>query len=73
MWGAGVAGGMRFRAPYKLQIVKPLEGSLTLHTWAQLAKPNMSGKYVYLSNKSGSKDHNIRYGLFRAKSVKTVA
>lgn len=34
---------VRFRTPHKLQIVKPLEGSLTLHTWAQLAKPNMSG------------------------------
>ncbi|XP_068629438.1 trafficking kinesin-binding protein milt isoform X2 [Battus philenor] len=44
VWGAGAAGGLaRFRAPHKLQIVKPLEGSLTLHTWAQLAKPNMSG------------------------------
>ncbi|XP_059054436.1 trafficking kinesin-binding protein milt isoform X2 [Achroia grisella] len=44
VWGAGAAGGLaRFRAPHKLQIVKPLEGSLTLHTWAQLAKPTMSG------------------------------
>ncbi|XP_045518663.1 trafficking kinesin-binding protein milt isoform X1 [Pieris brassicae] len=43
VWGAGVGGGARFRTPHKLQIVKPLEGSLTLHTWAQLAKPNMSG------------------------------
>nr|XP_032514033.1 trafficking kinesin-binding protein milt isoform X2 [Danaus plexippus plexippus] len=44
VWGAGAAGGIaRFRAPHKLQIVKPMEGSLTLHTWAQLAKPNMSG------------------------------
>ncbi|XP_045784599.1 trafficking kinesin-binding protein milt isoform X2 [Maniola jurtina] len=44
VWGAGAAGGMaRFRPPHKLQIVKPMEGSLTLHTWAQLAKPTMSG------------------------------
>ncbi|CAB3236474.1 unnamed protein product [Arctia plantaginis] len=44
VWGAGAAGGMaRFRSPHKLQIVKPMEGSLTLHTWAQLAKPSMSG------------------------------
>ncbi|CAK1582036.1 unnamed protein product [Parnassius mnemosyne] len=44
VWGVGAAGGLaRFRAPHKLQIVKPLEGSLTLHTWAQLAKPTMSG------------------------------
>lgn len=49
MWGAGV-GGVRFRTPHKLQIVKPLEGSLTLHTWAQLAKPNMSGKKVFIMN-----------------------
>ncbi|XP_052737747.1 trafficking kinesin-binding protein milt isoform X2 [Bicyclus anynana] len=44
VWGAGAAGGLaRFRLPHKLQIVKPMEGSLTLHTWAQLAKPTMSG------------------------------
>ncbi|XP_049867054.1 trafficking kinesin-binding protein milt isoform X2 [Pectinophora gossypiella] len=44
VWGAGAAGGLaQFRAPHKLQIVKPMEGSLTLHTWAQLAKPTMSG------------------------------
>ncbi|XP_026329990.1 trafficking kinesin-binding protein milt isoform X3 [Hyposmocoma kahamanoa] len=44
VWGAGAGGGMaRFRMPHKLQIVKPLEGSLTLHTWSQLAKPTMSG------------------------------
>nr|XP_021189621.2 trafficking kinesin-binding protein milt isoform X2 [Helicoverpa armigera] len=43
VWGAGAGGLARFRPPHKLQIVKPLEGSLTLHTWAQLAKPSMSG------------------------------
>lgn len=44
VWGAGAGGGLaRFRVPHKLQIVKPLEGSLTLHTWSQLAKPTMSG------------------------------
>ncbi|KAJ2952839.1 hypothetical protein O0L34_g7205 [Tuta absoluta] len=44
VWGAGAGGGLaQFRAPHKLQIVKPMEGSLTLHTWAQLAKPTMSG------------------------------
>ncbi|CAG9096900.1 unnamed protein product [Plutella xylostella] len=44
VWGAGAGDGLaRWRAPHKLQIVKPLEGSLTLHTWAQLAKPTMSG------------------------------
>lgn len=49
VWGAGAAGGLaRFRTPHKLQIVKPLEGSLTLHTWAQLAKPTMSGSYLFL-------------------------
>lgn len=43
VWGAGAAGGIaRWRSPHKLQIVKPMEGSLTLHTWAQLAKPTMS-------------------------------
>uniref|UniRef100_A0A4W5LRI9 Trafficking kinesin-binding protein C-terminal domain-containing protein n=1 Tax=Hucho hucho TaxID=62062 RepID=A0A4W5LRI9_9TELE len=27
--------------PEKLQIVKPMEGSLTLHHWQQLAKPHL--------------------------------
>uniref|UniRef100_A0A8C4T315 Trafficking kinesin protein 1 n=2 Tax=Erpetoichthys calabaricus TaxID=27687 RepID=A0A8C4T315_ERPCA len=29
--------------PEKLQIVKPLEGSATLHHWQQLAQPNLGG------------------------------
>ncbi|XP_036411308.1 trafficking kinesin-binding protein 1-like isoform X1 [Megalops cyprinoides] len=29
--------------PDKLQIVKPLEGSVTLHHWQQLAQPNLGG------------------------------
>ncbi|XP_035287337.1 trafficking kinesin-binding protein 1-like isoform X2 [Anguilla anguilla] len=29
--------------PDKLQIVKPLEGSATLHQWQQLAQPNLGG------------------------------
>ncbi|XP_066503154.1 trafficking kinesin-binding protein 1 [Hoplias malabaricus] len=29
--------------PERLQIVKPLEGSVTLHHWQQLAKPNLGG------------------------------
>ncbi|MGH0117257.1 UNVERIFIED_CONTAM: hypothetical protein FKN15_032224, partial [Acipenser sinensis] len=29
--------------PEKLQIVKPLEGSATLHLWQQLAQPNLGG------------------------------
>lgn len=32
-----------WKLPEKLQIVKPLEGSLTLATWSQLATPTLSG------------------------------
>ncbi|NXL59148.1 TRAK1 protein, partial [Chordeiles acutipennis] len=32
--------------PDKLQIVKPLEGSVTLHHWQQLARPNLGGILV---------------------------
>ncbi|XP_072212612.1 huntingtin-associated protein 1 isoform X1 [Excalfactoria chinensis] len=32
--------------PDKLQIVKPLEGSVTLHHWQQLAQPNLGGILV---------------------------
>lgn len=32
-----------WRLPEKLQIVKPMEGSQTLHQWSRLATPNLSG------------------------------
>lgn len=32
-----------FRFPDKLQIVKPMEGSLTLHRWQRLATPHLGG------------------------------
>ncbi|XP_069051345.1 trafficking kinesin-binding protein 1 isoform X2 [Lepisosteus oculatus] len=35
--------GSRSYLPEKLQIVKPLEGSATLHHWQQLAQPNLGG------------------------------
>ena len=31
------------RLPDKLRIVKPLEGSLTLHNWSRLATPHLGG------------------------------
>ena len=31
------------RLPDKLRIVKPIEGSLTLHNWSRLATPHLSG------------------------------
>lgn len=36
--------GNMWKLPEKLQIVKPIEGSQTLHHWAQLATPTLSGK-----------------------------
>ncbi|TRY90693.1 hypothetical protein DNTS_002894 [Danionella cerebrum] len=36
-------GSSRSFLPERLQIVKPLEGSVTLHQWQQLAKPNLGG------------------------------
>uniref|UniRef100_A0A669CYX7 Si:dkey-28e7.3 n=1 Tax=Oreochromis niloticus TaxID=8128 RepID=A0A669CYX7_ORENI len=39
----GSSGGSRSYLPDRLQIVKPLEGSVTLHQWQQLAKPNLGG------------------------------
>ncbi|XP_068165161.1 trafficking kinesin-binding protein 2 isoform X3 [Antennarius striatus] len=38
-FGAGV---FKTFLPEKLQIVKPIEGSLTLHHWQQLAKPHLA-------------------------------
>ncbi|XP_076233918.1 trafficking kinesin-binding protein milt isoform X2 [Calliopsis andreniformis] len=36
-------GGNAWRIPEKLQIVKPIEGSQTLHHWSQLATPTLGG------------------------------
>ncbi|XP_043359443.1 huntingtin-associated protein 1 isoform X1 [Dermochelys coriacea] len=40
---SGFSFGSLSYLPDKLQIVKPLEGSVTLHHWQQLAKPNLGG------------------------------
>lgn len=43
--GGGGGGGQSFRAymPEKLQIVKPMEGSMALHHWQRLATPHIAG------------------------------
>ncbi|XP_036394453.1 trafficking kinesin-binding protein 1 isoform X4 [Megalops cyprinoides] len=41
--GSGLSSGSRPYLPDRLQIVKPLEGSVTLLHWQQLAKPNLGG------------------------------
>ncbi|XP_041056867.1 trafficking kinesin-binding protein 2 isoform X1 [Carcharodon carcharias] len=38
---SGASSYFRTFLPEKLQIVKPLEGSMTLHQWQQLAQPNL--------------------------------
>ncbi|XP_072338458.1 trafficking kinesin-binding protein 2 isoform X3 [Scyliorhinus torazame] len=38
---SGVSSYFRTFLPEKLQIVKPIEGSMTLHQWQQLAQPNL--------------------------------
>ncbi|XP_069067596.1 trafficking kinesin-binding protein 1 isoform X7 [Pleurodeles waltl] len=40
---SGMSIGSRSYLPEKLQIVKPLEGSVTLHHWQQLAQPHLGG------------------------------
>ncbi|KAL4659865.1 trafficking kinesin-binding protein 1 [Arapaima gigas] len=40
---SGASSGSRSYLPDRLQIVKPLEGSATLHQWQQLAQPNLGG------------------------------
>ncbi|XP_064030362.1 huntingtin-associated protein 1 isoform X2 [Pogoniulus pusillus] len=44
--GSGFSLGSLTYLPDKLQIVKPLEGSVTLHHWQQLAQPNLGGILV---------------------------
>nr|XP_021136371.1 huntingtin-associated protein 1 [Columba livia] len=44
--GSGFSIGSLTYLPDKLQIVKPLEGSVTLHHWQQLARPNLGGILV---------------------------
>ena len=39
--GFGSSGG--WHMPQKLQIVKPIEGSQTLHQWSRLATPHLGG------------------------------
>lgn len=41
--GYGSASSFGYRMPEKLQIVKPMEGSATLHHWQRLATPHMAG------------------------------
>ncbi|XP_067397397.1 huntingtin-associated protein 1 isoform X2 [Emydura macquarii macquarii] len=41
--GSGFSLSSLSYLPDKLQIVKPLEGSVTLHHWQQLAKPHLAG------------------------------
>ncbi|XP_061517431.1 trafficking kinesin-binding protein milt isoform X1 [Anopheles gambiae] len=40
---SSAAGNGQWRLPEKLQIVKPIEGSQTLHHWSRLATPTLSG------------------------------
>ncbi|XP_043283316.1 trafficking kinesin-binding protein milt isoform X2 [Venturia canescens] len=40
---SGFSGSNSWRLPEKLQIVKPMEGSQTLHHWSQLATPTLGG------------------------------
>ncbi|XP_009877489.1 PREDICTED: trafficking kinesin-binding protein 1 [Apaloderma vittatum] len=40
---SGMSISSRSYLPEKLQIVKPLEGSATLHHWQQLAQPHLAG------------------------------
>uniref|UniRef100_UPI00398F5219 trafficking kinesin-binding protein 1-like n=1 Tax=Pristiophorus japonicus TaxID=55135 RepID=UPI00398F5219 len=40
---SGFSVSSRPNCPDKLKIVKPLEGSVTLHQWQQLAQPNLGG------------------------------
>ncbi|XP_046714406.1 trafficking kinesin-binding protein 1, partial [Silurus meridionalis] len=40
---SSASSSSRSYLPERLQIVKPLEGSVTLHHWQQLAKPNLGG------------------------------
>uniref|UniRef100_A0AAG5DHQ9 Trafficking kinesin-binding protein milt n=2 Tax=Anopheles atroparvus TaxID=41427 RepID=A0AAG5DHQ9_ANOAO len=39
----GGSSSAQWRLPEKLQIVKPIEGSQTLHHWSRLATPTLSG------------------------------
>lgn len=60
--------GATWRLPEKLQIVKPMEGSLTLHQWSQLARPNLGSSLderpcVIARGQSASSEAPTRYTL----------
>jgi hypothetical protein len=42
-WTGSSGYGAGWKLPDKLRIVKPLEGSLTLHNWQRLAMPSLGG------------------------------
>merc|ERR1719419_1093560 len=42
-FAGGIGGVDGWKLPDELRIVKPLEGSLTLHNWQQLALPSLGG------------------------------
>ncbi|XP_022241411.1 trafficking kinesin-binding protein 1-like isoform X2 [Limulus polyphemus] len=42
-YGTNASTFRRYHIPEKLQIIKPLEGSQTLHHWQQLATPHLGG------------------------------
>lgn len=43
LMSTGSSGYPQWKLPEKLQIVKPMEGSQTLHHWSQLAQPTFGG------------------------------
>ncbi len=48
---------VRYRSPQKLQIVKPMEGSMTLLKWKLLATPQLGGAKSFFSTQSGPGVH----------------
>lgn len=50
-------------APEKLQIVKPLEGSVTLLKWKLMASPQLGGATSYFSDSSMPGVHQKSFGL----------
>ncbi len=48
---------VRYRSPQKLQIVKPMEGSVTLLKWKLLATPQLGGAKSFFSSQAGPGVH----------------
>ena len=63
---------VRYRSPQKLQIVKPMEGSVTLLKWKLLATPQLGGATSFFSDQTGPGVHLKKWSASQIKDSQNV-